>query len=104
MARRLTTYNSSYCEASNADLDCTNDGGEFFYDPDGNFVDGKRGLSARGFTVDIGNVKPTALRKLQTTNGTVLVIAEDKKNPIPPGETLWSNNKAENPTVIGQIN
>ncbi|GAB7351693.1 hypothetical protein MBLNU459_g2288t1 [Dothideomycetes sp. NU459] len=95
---------ASYCEPDDDDLDCTNDGGEFFLDPDGNFVDGKRSLSARGFTIDVGNVKPTPLRKLQTTNGTVLVIAESKSNPIRPGEELWSNYKAENPTVIGQIN
>ena len=57
-------YSRSYCEANPS---CTNDGGESFLDPSGNFVDGKRSIAGRGLELDPGYYTPaTKLRKLET--------------------------------------
>ncbi|KAL4971342.1 hypothetical protein BDW66DRAFT_155751 [Aspergillus desertorum] len=71
---------------------CTNDGGEFFLDPTGNFVDGKRSITGRGLRFDLGYSTPAAkLRTIKTADGTEhLVIAEDSGNPLKAGDEIWS--------------
>lgn len=80
---------SSYCEDNPT---CSNDGGEFFLDPTGNFVDGKRSITGRGLTLDPGYSTPAAkLRTIKTEDGTEhLVIAEDSGNPLKAGDEIWS--------------
>ncbi|KAL4821199.1 hypothetical protein BDW67DRAFT_179902 [Aspergillus spinulosporus] len=70
----------------------TNDGGEFFLDPTGNFVDGKRSISGRGLKLDPGYSTPAAkLRTIKTEDGTEHpVIAEDSSNPLKAGDEIWS--------------
>ncbi|EAU37150.1 conserved hypothetical protein [Aspergillus terreus NIH2624] len=80
---------SSYCEDNPT---CTNDGGEFFLDPTGNFVDGKRSIAGRGLMLDPGSSTPAAqLRTVKTEDGGEhLVIAEDGANPLKAGDEIWS--------------
>lgn len=87
-------FSRSYCE----DPSCTNDGGESFLNPSGNFVDGKRSIAGRGFELDPGYYTPaTKLRKLETEDGSIhLVIAEDAANPIKPGDEIWSSTNISN--------
>ncbi|GES59952.1 hypothetical protein ATEIFO6365_0002028300 [Aspergillus terreus] len=80
---------ASYCEDNPT---CTNDGGEFFLDPTGNFVDGKRSIAGRGLMLDPGSSTPAAqLRTVKTEDGGEhLVIAEDGANPLKAGDEIWS--------------
>ncbi|KAL5044254.1 hypothetical protein BDW71DRAFT_186294 [Aspergillus fruticulosus] len=80
---------ASYCEDNPT---CTNDGGEFFLDPTGNFVDGKRSITGRGLKLDPGYNTPAArLRTIKTEDGSEhLVIAEDSSNPLKAGDEIWS--------------
>ncbi|GIK02975.1 hypothetical protein Aspvir_007040 [Aspergillus viridinutans] len=80
---------ASYCEDNPS---CTNDGGEFFLDPTGNFVDGRRSIAGRGLKLDPGYSTPAArLRTIKTEDGSEhLVIAEDSANPLKAGDEIWS--------------
>lgn len=85
----LNHISSSYCENNPS---CTNDGGEFFLDPTGNFVDSKRSIAGRGLELDPGYSTPAAhLRRIKTEDGREhLVIAEDDANPLKAGDEIWS--------------
>lgn len=95
-------FSRSYCEDNPS---CTNDGGEFFLNPSGNFVDGKRSIAGRGLELDPGYYTPaTKLRKLETEDGSIhLVIAEDAANPIKPGDEIWSSRQNANIKVVQDL-
>ncbi|KAL2818777.1 hypothetical protein BDW59DRAFT_175017 [Aspergillus cavernicola] len=91
---------ASYCEDNPT---CTNDGGQFFLDPTGNFVDGKRSVTGRGLQLDPGYSTPAAvLRTVRTEDGSRhLVIAEDSKNPLKAGDEIWSARQNANLKIMG---
>jgi hypothetical protein len=96
----LNYSSSSYCEDKPT---CTNDGGEFFLDPTGNFVDGKRSIAGRGLMLDPGSSTPAAqLRTVKTEDGGEhLVIAENGANPLKAGDEIWSARRNATLKIVG---